>query len=95
MNRVLIGRRANDDMREIWLHIAADNIAAADSLIAEFDAKFLLLADSPQIGHVRTDLPQGLRCFPVWNYLIVYGFSANEISIIRVLHGARQLRGMI
>ena len=95
MNRVVISERASEDIHEIWLHIAADNVAAADSLIAEFDAKFLLLADAPEIGHVRTDLPAGVRCFPVWSYLIAYRLAAGRISIIRVLHGARQLRGMI
>ena len=82
-------------MLEIWLYVAADNFLAADSLLAEFDARFLLLADAPALGHVRADMPAGVRCFPVGSYLIFYRLAASEISVIRVVHGARQLQGLI
>ncbi len=95
MNRVVISRRASADMFEIWLYVAADNIDAADSLLAEFDARFLLLAGAPALGHVHANMPAGVRCFPIGNYLIFYRLAAAEISVIRVLHGARQLQGLI
>ncbi|MGH8129440.1 MAG: type II toxin-antitoxin system RelE/ParE family toxin [Steroidobacteraceae bacterium] len=44
MTRVVVSKRASEDLLEIWLYIAADNIEAADRLLAEFDAKFRLLA---------------------------------------------------
>lgn len=95
LSRVVVSRPADRDVIDIWFHIAADNIHAADLLVAEFEEKFALLGSTPDIGHVRTDLPFGVRCFPVGKYLIIYRHTQDEVRILRVLHGARLLESLV
>ena len=61
------------DLDEIWEYIAADNIDAADRVLADIHSTLTLLADSPQIGHRRPDLTTGpLRFHVAREYLIAY-----------------------
>jgi plasmid stabilization system protein ParE len=48
--------RAEDDLVDIWLYIAADNPDAADRLLEEIDRKCLLLASNPLLGRLRPDI---------------------------------------
>ena len=48
-----------------------------------------MLADNPQGGPRREDLARGLRFYPVGNYLIFYTVRNDGITVVRVLHGAR------
>lgn len=94
VSQVIVSGPAEADLADIWFHIAVDNVVAADDLIAEFESRFALLGSAPQIGHSRRDLAPGLRCFPVGNYLIIYLHRAGVLSIVRVLHAARDIRGL-
>jgi toxin ParE1/3/4 len=51
--RILKTLKAEEDLYEIWSYIAADNPAAADGLILDFDAKFRLLVAHPKMGRAR------------------------------------------
>lgn len=55
-----------------------------------------MLAQSPGLGHTRDDLTSlPLRFWPVFSYLIVYDPARRPIEIVRVLHGARDLRRIL
>jgi toxin ParE1/3/4 len=81
--------QAENDLLEIWLYIAEDNIKAADKLLSTIDSKCRLLAYSPHLGRERPDLATGLYSFPVENYSLYYKKDPDGIVIVRVLHGAR------
>ncbi|MEW5875439.1 MAG: type II toxin-antitoxin system RelE/ParE family toxin [Candidatus Zixiibacteriota bacterium] len=50
------------------------------------------LAENPGLGHLRQDLTtQPYRFWPVDAYLIVYLVETDQISILRVLHGFRDI----
>lgn len=54
------------------------------------------LAGMPEMGHVREDLAQAsLRFWPVYSYLIVYLPESRPLQILRVLHGARDVRSLL
>jgi toxin ParE1/3/4 len=89
--RILKTLKAEEDLYEIWSYIAADNPAAADGLILDFDAKFRLLAAHPKMGRARPAIMPGIRSFPLGNYLIFFVEERGGIKIVRVLHGARNL----
>lgn len=95
MSRVVLSERARNDLEEIWHYIATDNVEAADSLVAGIEARFRVLADSPQLGRARDDIAAGFRYFPVGSYLILYRIQTDEIGIVRVLHAARLLDALI
>lgn len=83
--------KATDDLFEIWIFIATDNENAADSWIDRLDAQFALLSSQPLIGRVRDELFVGLRSFPFGRYVIFYLPDTNGITVVRVLHSARDL----
>jgi toxin ParE1/3/4 len=45
----------------------------------------------PGMGRKRDDLGKGLRSFPVKKYLIFYRQAKDDIEIVRVLHGSRNI----
>jgi toxin ParE1/3/4 len=81
--------RAENDLMEIWGHIAKDDPLAADRQLDRIDAACKMLAENPQGGPRREDLAPGLRFYPVGNYLIFYAVGEDGITLARVLHGAR------
>ena len=83
--------KAYEDLLEIWDFIAADNIAAADAWIDKLDAHFLLLASHPLMGRARDELAKNLRSFPFGRYVIFYLPDTNGITVVRVIHSARDI----
>ncbi|HET6249152.1 MAG TPA: type II toxin-antitoxin system RelE/ParE family toxin [Tepidisphaeraceae bacterium] len=92
MSRLLKSPLAESDLVSIGRFIAEDNPQAADALLDAFEEKFHLLVEQPEIGKQRAELAPGLRSFPVGKYLIFYTPLPDGIVVIRVLHGARDLR---
>jgi toxin ParE1/3/4 len=83
------------DFQAIWDYVAREgSIAAADKLLRTFDARLQLLSDFPGGGRARPELRPRLRSFPVGNYLLFYRTIRGGIELVRVLHGARDLRAI-
>ena len=91
MPRILRTPAAEADLWEILLFIARDSEEAAFRLIESIDQRFEL-ARFPNAGPARPEISEGLRSFPVGNYLILYKPIDDGIEIMRVVHGARNLR---
>jgi toxin ParE1/3/4 len=89
MKRVRVTRHAERDLDEIWLHIARDNADAANHFVDELAARFVLIGSSPEMGRSRDELKPGVRSHPVGNYVIYYRVTRAYISILHVIHGAR------
>jgi len=88
---IVLTPRANADLGEIWIFIAADNPAQADNFIDLIDEKFQNLTRQPGLGRRREELVAGLRSFPVGRYVIFYLQVQDCLQIARILHGARDL----
>ena len=84
------------DLFEIWSFIAEDNPPAAERVEQAVFHACQLLADSPLLGKIRTDLTLlPVRVWPVqafFTYLIVYRPETKPLQILRVLHTSRDLR---
>ena len=85
---------AENDLLSIWRYIAEDKPQAAIRLLRTIDEKCALLAENPQLGSSRPDIAAELRYFTVGSYLILYREVSNEVEIVRVLHGARNLNAL-
>jgi toxin ParE1/3/4 len=83
--------RAEEDLLDIWLYIAADNPLAADRQIDRIEAACLRLASHPLSGPPREDIGAGIRHLLVGNYLILYRYASGSVKIARILHGRRRL----
>lgn len=87
--------RAHEDLLEIWLFIARDDVAAADRVIESIEDRCRLLADHPELGQARPEIGPEARAVTVGNYLVLYRLSKERVEIVRVVHGARQLGGLL
>jgi toxin ParE1/3/4 len=94
MAEVLRTAQARTDLLEIWLHIAEDNVDAADRLLATIESKLRILADFPQMGERCEQLSPGLRYFTARRYVIFYRQVENGIMVIRVVSGARDFEAL-
>ncbi len=83
---------ALQDLQDIWDFVARDNENAADQLEDEFFDAFGKLARHPRMGHTRADVTdRDVRLWPTGSYLIVYRERPEELQVLAVLHGARDV----
>lgn len=84
---------ADADIDDIWFSVAQDNIDAADRLVDALSHALTLILNQPMMGVARPELGNELRSF-IWhkNYLLYYQRWRDGIAVIRVLHGARDVR---
>src|SRR5258708_23103995 len=84
---------ARFDLGEIWEFIGADNLDAADRVIAEILSAIRALVPFPNRGHKRPDLTsRPLRFILVHEYLIAYAPEEKPLWVVAVLHGRRNPR---
>jgi plasmid stabilization system protein ParE len=84
--------RAEADVEAIADFIAADSIDAAVKVVLALEDAFVLLASRPGIGHAREDLTdRPLKFWSVHSYLVVYDPGGDPLTIVAVLHGARNV----
>ena len=89
MSRLIITLQAVDDLEQIGDYIAQDNPHAAFKVISRLEKVSWELAGNPGIGPLRPDIADGLRYFPVGNYLILYREIHQGAEIVRYVHGGR------
>ena len=91
MARPIITPEAEEDFDDILSYIAQDDFDVSILFYDRLKSVFATLVANPRAGRERTDISEGLRSFPVGNYLIFYRVWAREVAITRVIHGARDL----
>jgi toxin ParE1/3/4 len=83
---------AETDIQGIWNYIAQSNRAAADRVEQSIHASIEELAEKPNLGHFRDDVaPRIYRFHRVYSYLIIYKVEEDKLTVMRVIHGARDL----
>jgi toxin ParE1/3/4 len=87
---------ARADLDEIWRYIAEESgdPDIARRAVAALTDRFYILSEHPRMGRIRHDLGPGLRSHPVRNHLIFYRLAGNDIVIVRVLHGRRDIQSL-
>ncbi len=83
------------DVDDVWLHIAADDGAAATRMVERLAAGVARLADFPESGQARPEIGDGARSVTVGNYLMLYRVGLDSVDIVRVVHGARAIVGWL
>jgi toxin ParE1/3/4 len=84
---------ADYDLDDIWYRVAKESgsVERAERFIEYLTERFYLLAANPYIGRRREDLGPGLRSFPVGQYVIIYQIAGNDVLILHVFHGGRDI----
>jgi toxin ParE1/3/4 len=94
MKRLVFTPAAREDLLTIGLYIADDNPHRAETFVAELEAKARHLAEWPGSHPARDDISPGLRVAAHGRYLLLYRDLDDEVRIVRVVHGARDLPRM-
>ena len=92
-----VAPQAESDLDEIWYFLAtqSSSIGVADRVVDSITARFVLLARQPYIGRRRDeDLRPGVRTFPVGDYVIAYRVDGDDVLILRVLRGSRDIEAL-
>jgi toxin ParE1/3/4 len=83
------------DVDDIWRHIAQDNPAAATRMVERLARGVARLADFPLSGPARPEIGERARSVPIGAYLVLYRIAPDAVEIVRVIHGARDLGGVL
>ncbi|MCU1261475.1 MAG: plasmid stabilization system [Bryobacterales bacterium] len=90
--------RADADLDEIWYYTAKESgsVETADRFIDPITDRFYLLSDNPDIGRRRDEyLRPGLRSFNIGQYLIIYRIENEDVVILYVVRGSRNLEALL
>lgn len=91
---VRISPAAEADLRGIWHYVADDDLEAASRLLRRVRDRISLLASHPLLGPERPDVGPGVRALTVGRYLALYRVTGTGVEIVRVVHGARDVRDL-
>jgi toxin ParE1/3/4 len=94
MKQLSYSPAALEDLKAITLYIADDSPERALTFVEELQQKAAQAAEWPNLFPARDDLSTGLRCISHGRYLIFYHRETNGVRVVRVLHGARDLKGI-
>jgi plasmid stabilization system protein ParE len=96
MTRFVLTPAAEGDLLKIIEYLKGDNPNAVLKVVDAFDEAMQRLAENPGIGHVRPDLTEeDVRFWPVFKYLVIYRPETKPLEIVRVLHGRRDVGGIL
>ena len=87
---------AEAQLSEILDFIASDNETAARVVKDALYVAMSRLATMPGIGHTREDLTdRPVKFWGVYRYLVVYDPRTSPLTVIAVLHGARDVEALL
>jgi len=94
--RYQLTETAQRHVDEIGAFIARDSIDAALKVYDALEGAFAQLAAMPEMGHTREDLTQQrLKFWGVYSYLVVYEPTSDPLTVVAVLHGARDVEQLL
>lgn len=90
--RFVFTEEAETELLEILGYLADESESAAVRVRQAIYDAVGKLAENPGIGHTREDLTdRALKFWSVYSYLVVYDPESRPLTIIAVLHGARDV----
>ena len=94
MTQYIINVRATQDLSEISEYLAGMSLERSDRFLQDFDCKCLQLVNFPLSGKSYGELRPDLRGMIFQEYLIFYRVLENEVEIMRVIAGRRDLTSL-
>jgi toxin ParE1/3/4 len=95
MTRVVFAPLAAHDLEAIADYIAADNPSRAVTFVRDIRRRCAKLATAPLSARRFPELGPDAHILPFGNYVILYRALAGEVSIERVIHGARDIMALV
>ena len=96
MRKLRIQPQARVDLLEIWHYIAPNSIENANKVVEKLEDAIRGLVDLPGKGHTRADVKnESYRFWSVYSYVIAYRYDDQTLTVVRILHGARNFRRIL
>ena len=94
MRRIVVSRRAEDDLADITDYISQDNPELALSFALELQGKFTQISERPMSFPLRAEWGSDKRAALHGRYLIIFKVFDELVEILRIAHGARDIDEM-
>ena len=92
MARVIVAEPAKQDVRDILTDLGERaGYGVASRYAEDFKAAYRGIAQFPGSGPPRPALGPNARIKIVYPYVIIYDHESNEATVLRVLHGRRDI----
>ena len=96
MVEVIIRALARADLLDIYARgIEQFGMDMADSYVDGIDAALSRLGDHPEIGPIYPGLRPPIRFLTYRRHLVLYDYDGTTVWIARILHHARDVRGLM
>ena len=83
---------AKRDLRQIYNYIAADSRYYARQVVEKIVSKSEILEDFPEIGRIVPEIGEpDVRELFVYSYRLIYEVGQDDVMILAVIHGRRDL----
>lgn len=85
------------ELDDIWHHIATNSVSIdiANRVVESITDQFVQLSKHPHLGRRRDDLRPGLRSVVVGSYIVIYRVQGNNVRILHVVHGHRDIETVV
>ncbi|PSN16752.1 type II toxin-antitoxin system RelE/ParE family toxin [filamentous cyanobacterium CCT1] len=94
MNRYVITLEASRDLQEIVDYFLSRNVNAGERFVQEFNRKCERLLQFPNMGKSYENVRPSLRGLPLMDFIILYKLVGEDVVIVRVLSGYRNLEAI-
>ena len=91
MTLILKSPQYDEDIEQIWSYIYLASPNGADVVVEGIEETIALLADFPKMGTPCPHLALNLRRCSWREFLIYYRYLEDNVEIVRVLHGRRNV----
>jgi toxin ParE1/3/4 len=89
--KIIVSDEADNDLLLIFSYLSQNSSQAAELFASEIDRCLANVSAFPFSGSPRPRLGSDIRGIVVPPYLILYAVRSDHITILRVLHGSRNI----
>jgi toxin ParE1/3/4 len=92
LDHYTLSKPADQDLENIFDYTEEEfSLDQAINYLNDLEILFDQLVVNPELGRDRSEIKSGLRSIPKTSHVIFYRIMPDNIRIIRVLHGSRDL----
>jgi toxin ParE1/3/4 len=89
--KIIVSDRADNDLMLIFSYLHQRSSQAAELMAGEIDRCFQNMSLLPSSGLPRPELGPDVRSLAVSSYFIFYAVRRDHITVLRILHGSRDI----
>jgi toxin ParE1/3/4 len=89
--KIIVSDEADNDLLQITSYLSERTVQGTQSVLDSINRCFVSLTSFPRRGSPRPDLGLDVRSVIVPPYVVFYTVRPDHVTILRVLHGSRDI----